>query len=450
MPEEYDRFADELDRMVAGQPPVGDSDLAAFAREVQGLGAERMDDEQRDRIRSGLAQHAATIPTAGGPGPISPPSLIDPGLANPWVRRISATAAPSDWRGHMVRAQTAIAIMTAVALLIVGAAWYTNQQDDDPNPSTTRYAAVPTENTSGLGDGPAMLRINDARTSITLQGSLWTEPISADECLPREVPVDADTSSGEVERAYGPLTTPLDRDSADAAMTLRRYQACLMANGSADGYVSDRFIAASPIALPNDKEQLRAAQEISEGYKQIGPDDFIVTITGPEATPLTSMRIEESPGVYQPRHARALPDGRIAIPSSRLLPGDYVSLLDDHIGNVYILTQANGAWVVDEMLLFCVGNCDDFWAGIERASTANSTPAGTPEVIARIDDRIWLACPDYTGPYTYASREVASSDAVLSGGIDPRSSWGPAVPPSIPCQYPKPVPPEIGKPIPLD
>src|SRR5688572_29045795 len=132
MPEEYERFADELDRMVVGHPPVGDSDLAAFAREVQGLGAERMDDEQRDRIRSGLAQHAATLPTAGGPGPISPASLIDPGLANPWMRRTSATAAPSDWRGHMVRAQTAIAIMTAVALLIVGAAWYTNQQDDDP------------------------------------------------------------------------------------------------------------------------------------------------------------------------------------------------------------------------------------------------------------------------------------------------------------------------------
>ena len=36
------------------------------------------------------------------------------------------------------------------------------------------------------------------------------------------------------------------------------------------------------------------------------------------------------------------------------------------------------------------------------------------------------------------------------GAFDPRSSWGPAEPPSIPCDYPIPEPPEIGNPIPLD
>ena len=46
------------------------------------------------------------------------------------------------------------------------------------------------------------------------------------------------------------------------------------------------------------------------------------------------------------------------------------------------------------------------------------------------DDRIWLACPDSTGPYTYAIRDGVASDVAPPGAFDPRSSWGPAVPPS--------------------
>ena len=94
MPEEFDRFADQLDQMVAGQAPAGENDLAAFARKVQGIGMERIDDEQRDRIRRRLMQHAtsATTPTTGGAGPLSQPTLIDPAMTNPWTRRRPAAA----------------------------------------------------------------------------------------------------------------------------------------------------------------------------------------------------------------------------------------------------------------------------------------------------------------------------------------------------------------------
>jgi hypothetical protein len=81
---------------------------------------------------------------------------------------------------------------------------------------------------------------------------------------------------------------------------------------------------------------------------------------------------------------------------------------------------------------------------------SGGTPAATPEAVVPVDDRIWLACPDYTGPYTLAARDGVTSDAAPPGGFDPRSSWGPAEPPSIPCEYPGPEPPEIGNPIPLD
>jgi hypothetical protein len=167
MPEEFDRFADELDRMVAGQSPAGDGDLAAFARQIQGFGVERIDDEHRDMIRRRLMQHAmsANTPTTGGAGPLLQPTLTDPAMSNPWVRRTPvADRTPSGWRGHMVKAQTAIAIMAAVALLIIGAAWYTNQQGGKgPPPSATRYAAAPTES---VGD-PQSLSMQESNPAGT-------------------------------------------------------------------------------------------------------------------------------------------------------------------------------------------------------------------------------------------------------------------------------------------
>jgi hypothetical protein len=189
MPEEFDRFADELDRIVAGQPqpPAGGSDLSAFAREVQGIGVERIDDEHRDRIRRRLMQHASSAasatPTTGGAGPLSQPTLTHPAMSNPGVRRrLAADQTPFGWRGHMVKAQTAIAIMTAVALLIVGTAWYTNQQGGEgPPPSATRYAAAPTES---VGD-PQNLSMQGPRPVGTpeidedIDAAWWTWPSGA-------------------------------------------------------------------------------------------------------------------------------------------------------------------------------------------------------------------------------------------------------------------------------
>lgn len=230
MPEEYDRFADELDRMVAGQHSGEAGDLAAFARELQGLGVERIDDAQRDRIWRRLMQHtnsaASATPTTGGAGPLSQPTLIDPGLANPWVRRRSATAAPSGWRGHMVRAQTAIAIMTAAALLIVSGAWYTNQQGgDDPGPITTRYAAAPTEDIGGsrnLGmqeSTPA----SDVATpeAATLQSTPLLELLSV---LPAPLTVDSGDlrswSFADIEQRFEDLGLTDEQLAEDPALPL--------------------------------------------------------------------------------------------------------------------------------------------------------------------------------------------------------------------------------------
>src|SRR5690606_18507915 len=140
--------------------------LAAFARDVQmHQGAARLDPDRRAEIRRNLMQHATTLnkQTTGGPGPLSQPALTNPATYNPWVRRRpAASRTPSGWRGHTVTAQSAIAIMTVFALLIVGSAWYTNQQGGDggPGPSATRYAAAPTEAVVMTG--------GDGNNSVTL------------------------------------------------------------------------------------------------------------------------------------------------------------------------------------------------------------------------------------------------------------------------------------------
>ena len=667
MPEEFNRFADELDRMVAGQPPAGDGDLAAFAREVQGLGAARIDDDQRDRIRRGLMHHAnsASTPTTGGAGPLSQPTLTDPAMTNPWVRRTPAAATPTDWRRHMVKAQTAIAIMTAVALLIVGAAWYTNQQGGDgSNPITTRYAAAPTEEAAGpqnlsaqesisattleisededaqwwiwpaneacdadafarsesgevdypereylpLGtpdreDAEAAARLmratqscglpytveifltgrayeeriveedlslvftNEAQsiengraiseafpiqdprafgrlateepipatpsamerwtggppatnpyapfsavaipshavllpdgrvaipesliafegvedlsyrgdpttwerhvTSLVVlsdasgqwlvderlpfcvgdcdffwseqdamaerlytlateeagvdateqagdpqslgmqesngpatpeeqatpggvphQGALWTEPISPEECTPRDIRTDAerqDLATGSPqfpERLYGPFTTPPVRDAADAAMTLRQFEACRMSGSDADGYVSDRFVyeRTNPSQQRSSAEdsaaRAQALQEVSEAYQDVEPSDFIVVPDGPAGSPPVSTTIQETPGVFQPVHARQLADGRIALPPSQIAPeGMRLGNLPAYIGTVYIVSEDDGFWLVDELLPFCVGECADFWQQMGPMPGPDATPATTP------------------------------------------------------------------------
>jgi hypothetical protein len=488
MPEEFDRFADDLDRMVAGQSPAGDGDLAAFARQIQGFGEERIDDEQRDMIRRRLMQHAmsANTPTTGGAGPLLQPTLTDPAMSNPWVRRTPvADRTPSGWRGHMVKAQTAIAIMAAVALLIVGAAWYTNQQGGEgPPPSATRYAAAPTES---VGD-PQNLSMQGPRPVGTpeidddMDAAWWTWP-SGDECRPDELPSDTLEPADYPERAYLPLDTP-DRQDAESAAYVARMMAACNVHYSIAPFSSSRYYEENYTLLddPYDYgqtllEQNENGRAIAEAFPITDPTEFgrLTTEEPAEAPPfwlqgqLEVNRYEPYTVVFIPSQAVELADGRIAIPESLLDPEEDMDQARRgdpatwplHYAVLVVLSDASGTWLIDEILPFCIGpDCDFYWDQNEELAhrvlagatpeAPVETPAATPKAALPVDDRVWLACPEYDGPFTYASREGVTSDIAPSGAFDPRSSWGPAEPPSIPCDYPAPEPPEIGNPIPLD
>lgn len=425
MPEEHDRFADELDRMVAGHPSAGGGDLAVFAREVQGLGAEQIEDAQRDRIRRRLMQHAnsASTPTTGGAGPLSQPTLTDPAMTNPWVRRRPAAAMPTGWRGHMVKAQTAIAIMTAVTLLIIGAAWYTNQQgSDEPGSMTTRYAAAPTEAVGG--SHVLSMQEPDPRGTPEMREELdaewWTWPAN-EGC---DADAFARSESEEVaypEREYLPLGTPDRADAEAAARLMRATQSCglpytveIFLTGRA---YEERILEGDlSIVFTKEAQYIEIGRTISEAFPIQDPRAFgrLATEEPIPATPSAMERWTGGPpatnpyapfsAVAIPSHAVLLPDGRIAIPES-LIAFEGVEDLsyrgapatwERHVTSLIVLSNASGQWLVDEQLPFCVGDCDFFWseqeAMAERLHTlateeagVDATPVSTPEAEVQHD-----------------------------------------------------------------
>lgn len=167
MPEEFDRFADQLDRMVAGQAPAGERGLSAFAREVQGIGSERIDDEQRDRIRRRLMQHAnsaaSTTPTSGGAGPLSQPTLNKPwtldrptaGIGSGAIQRAFQASLPVSNRTrraavktppHRLNAWLSAAIVAMLLLGSAGSAWWFGAGRGDPRDEDHVRLAAITEN----------------------------------------------------------------------------------------------------------------------------------------------------------------------------------------------------------------------------------------------------------------------------------------------------------------
>src|SRR5690606_24798807 len=275
-----ERFANELDRIASGQPPEEADALAAFARDVQmHQGAARLDPDRRAGIRRNLMQHATTLSTGksatGGTGPLSQPALTDPATYNPWVRRPPAVnRTPSGWRGHIVKAQTAIAIMTVFALLIVGSAWYTNQTGGGGSlpPNTTRYAAAPTEAvvmTGGDGNNSVTLGQDGPGTpaSGVIEDDIgWTTFTSPEECVPHEDYSDEDIARITAapqdwrEREYGPFRASSQEQKNKAISMLRSFVGCQITEEDGDApffrsfYFSERWIynqfSDDPAAIP--------------------------------------------------------------------------------------------------------------------------------------------------------------------------------------------------------
>ena len=310
----------------------------------------------------------------------------------------------------------------------------------------------------------------------------WTWP-SGEECQRDELPEDTLHPADYPERAYLPLGTP-DREEAEAAAGVARMMAACNVHYSIAPFPSSRYYEENYV-LGEDPydygqtllEQNENGRAISEAFPITDPTEFgRLTTEGPAEEPpfwiqgqLQVNRYDPFTVVYIPSQAVELADGRIAIPESLLgmeedmdqaRQGDPATWVRHH-SILVVLSDASGTWHIDEILPFCIGpDCDFYWEQNEETAyrilagatpeAPTETPAATPQAIAPIDDRIWLACPADNGPYTYASRTGISSDVAVSASFNPRSSWAPAEPPTIPCTFPGPVPPDGVTPVPLD
>ena len=292
---------------------------------------------------------------------------------------------------------------------------------------------------------------------------------------PANVACDADafarSESGDADypdRKYLPLGTPDREDAEAAAQVMRAAEACglpytveIFLTGRA---YEERILEDDEAAFyTRQAEDIENGRAISEAYPLKAPQAFgrLTSEEPVSATPSaldrwtggppSINRYEPFTAVAIPTHAVLLPDGRIAIPESMIAfervedlsyRGDPATW-ETHVSTLVVLSDASGQWVIDEQLPFCVGDCDYFWDEQEaladrmrsvttEVASPDAIPVATPEAIAPVDDRIWLACPNDTGPYTYATREGVTSDVAPPGALDPRSSWNPAEPPSIP------------------
>jgi hypothetical protein len=495
MHDDLDRY---LDNLVRGQQADAGSDLAGFVREIHTHhSTSRLNPDRRGKIWDDVMAHssAGTPPTTGGGGPLSQPALVHPALGNPWDRRQDdAPGTPTGWRGTRAKATTALAFITAMALLVATIAMFTKGDDDriapggtDMNPvavlTSTQGSNVTPMEVTGTGDltvpptiPPGTEHQNagnlavPATAIVTGSGALteperaspqpgdtdWHAAIAPEECAPRPSGTGEQTLPEPALASFG---TPATQDAEDVATTMRQYQACIIAGQPTDGYLTSRFTADLPETDESLLARAMAGEEISAIYGGVDRSEFVAPIEVPDTTPAPAMGVREEPGTFQPNHAVQLADGRIAIPTTHRFPG--LMSIDDVpalTGTVYVLAEVDGVWLIDQMLPFCVGDCDAFWDGSELPETPTPRTIGTPGTVIEdgevalvpVDDSIWRACPgsEEPGQITLSMGDEASRTAP---SLIPMTSWGPSVPPTIPCDVsPEPEPPPGFEPVPME
>src|SRR5690606_23851960 len=88
---------------------------------------------------------------------------------------------------------------------------------------------------------------------------------------------------------------------------------------------------------------------------------------------------------FRPQHVIQLMDGRLAVPMSMMYTetDQFEDGLDPQstaswFSMIYILAESAGMLQIDEVLPFCVGDCEQYWAE-QEALYASSEESGTPE-----------------------------------------------------------------------
>ena len=216
--------------------------------------------------------------------------------------------------------------------------------------------------------------------------------------------------------------TPLTRDQVAAirtgqsALSERQYAPVTTADvpTAEDVRAASELIAQCIEAIGADQTRLfplmtdRFAQEIMLGMAPIGPIERSRAISMQYGDALLGDRPspeelnvfinvyttrkpgqEINPGIIgatdsRPQIVRLLPDGRAALYSADVwlnragtirVPG---AVPGQEVFSYTIFANQNGDWLLDEQVVVCLGECDDYWAEMAAPDTTPATPSGTP------------------------------------------------------------------------
>lgn len=153
----------------------------------------------------------------------------------------------------------------------------------------------------------------------------------------------------------------------------------------------DRTISIEDMLLAD----IEHGKEISNLLSERDPGYYEVLVPEPPSTEDRDGFVPNVGGTYiysgytfTPEQAMLLNDGRVAIPAVSIYGSvgpDAISLesmisMGRQPPLLLIMTHESGTWKVDEVLSFCVGDCDAYWAGRTGTLEAGeATPIASPE-----------------------------------------------------------------------
>lgn len=407
-----DRFANHLDDLVTRKASGDSDDLVAFASQIQDAHGsdenDRLDSNQRSAIwRNLMAAHSHEVPTTGGPGPLSQPAMTASTAFNPWTPKRSwphkKTTRHSIVNPYL---QTAISTFALLEIIIAAFAGYTAIRDNrSPEITPTAFAAAPTQSTESVASG-----------SPETTESEWLTYIQPEECTVEPLANDAYATivaapPEPVTREYGPLL-PTDPETAEeVALAAREIQACqqFATSRQRQALETEQHLYGTQNGLETGlyspsiaDENVAIAKAIAEEYPYQDSAEFIFTFSEDPPAFDANFGYGYQFNLFQPRHAVTLQDGRIAIPREVVFwTGDPtvntsgVKSWPSATIDLLVFAEEPDGWMLDEVLPFCVGDCESYWdfdpdaiEGTIVEITPPDSPASSP--VAETDWLSWI------------------------------------------------------------
>lgn len=369
-------FNADLDALVQGDPVTSNDELTRF---VSDLYVEEKNAMMPNMLKLRIANDLGLTPNTQSSATSAPVS-----------RRTMRAAAPPRRRGRPWTIALAVAAAILLALTGVLRLGMPTDDPDSDNQFLLSSPAVPT------------VAATPEATPEATPGSedLWLQPISSEECPEDELMDRGERMQLQQERAasYNPDDPKVDEpfsqantDDAEAVVERQRQSMACQNRGDDAG---DRASEALPIESPARSWEMQADSESFQAIQKERLErskvfsSWVSEEMGLTPADLFHPADSEPSLIWLPSGAIEMGDGRIAILPSWLVPEGQPT--PDSI-ELYapVWVEADGEWLFEEELFFCIGECDEYWSQLEGLFPNESTPVASPEAIDEYDES-WM------------------------------------------------------------